>query len=254
MAVSVRSIKPNIGAIIEVERARLLDEAVVAKCLELLEERVVVVFPRIGLTDAEQLAFTDSLGTRVNFTRGLRTTSDIDPDIYRVTLDPKLTPEPEYVQATFFWHMDGLTVDMPPTRASLLSARRVATKGGQRNSRAPMPRISTYRSPIRQSSSGWWRGIAFLRTCATSPTQRRQNRPQDGVPRRNGRSCGRIVRDVSRSSSVPPRNASSTCLYRKGARYSRDYWSGPCNQTLRIAISGKSAISWSGTIRVRSTA
>jgi alpha-ketoglutarate-dependent taurine dioxygenase len=131
MTLSVKSIKPNIGAVIEVDRARLLDEDVVAKCLELLEERVVVVFPRIGLTDAEQLAFTDRLGTRVNFTRGIRLSHDIDPDIYRVTLDPKLTAEPEYVQATFFWHMDGLTVDMPPAKASLLSARKIAAEGGQ---------------------------------------------------------------------------------------------------------------------------
>ena len=133
MEVPVKLIKPHIGAIIEVDRSRLLDDAVVEKCLELLDERVVVVFPRIGVTDDEQLAFTDRLGTRVNFTRGVATgdAGAVHPDVYRVTLDPKVKPDQEYVYSTYFWHMDGLTVDIPPPKASLLSARSVARKGGE---------------------------------------------------------------------------------------------------------------------------
>jgi alpha-ketoglutarate-dependent taurine dioxygenase len=128
MGTTVTNIKPHIGAIVEVNRRSLLDDAVVAQCLDLLERRGVLVFPRIGLSDAEQLAFTDRLGTRLSFT-GL--VSGAEEGIYRITLDPRQNPQPEYVHATFFWHMDGLTADVIPPRASLLSARSVAAKGGQ---------------------------------------------------------------------------------------------------------------------------
>jgi alpha-ketoglutarate-dependent taurine dioxygenase len=87
----------------------------------------VLVFPRISLNDEEQLALTDRLGTRVNFIRRMGSASDV----YKITLDPKVEPFPEYVQGTFFWHMDGLTSDIPPPKATLLTARRLANKGGQ---------------------------------------------------------------------------------------------------------------------------
>jgi alpha-ketoglutarate-dependent taurine dioxygenase len=56
----VENIKPNIGAIVHVDKASLTDPEVTQRLAELLETRGVLVFPRIGLSDAEQLAFTDS--------------------------------------------------------------------------------------------------------------------------------------------------------------------------------------------------
>jgi len=131
MNISVTHVKPHIGSIIEIKREQFLEDAVVDKCRELLEERGVVVFPRLNLTDAEQLAFTDRLGTRVNFTSNIANDKDMDPDVYKITLDPKFNLTPEYVQGTFFWHMDGLNSNIPPPKATLLSARTVAPKGGQ---------------------------------------------------------------------------------------------------------------------------
>lgn len=129
--VRVERIKADIGARVYVDRAALGDAAVAARCLELLEEHGVLVFPKLGLSDAEQLAFTDSLGTRVNFVRKVPGGTAAAPDVYKITLDPKINTEPEYVLGTFFWHMDGVTQDMPPPKATLLSARRVAATGGQ---------------------------------------------------------------------------------------------------------------------------
>ena len=48
-----------------------------------------------------------------------------------MTLDEDASIEPEYVLGTFFWHMDGLTVDVSPPKATLLTARKLAPKGGQ---------------------------------------------------------------------------------------------------------------------------
>lgn len=131
MKIEVENVKPSIGAIVHVERSALFDEDVAQRCLELLEERGVLVFPRIGLSDAEQLAFTDRLGTRVNFTRSVAGGDADTADVYTITLDRKRNPEPEYVLGTFFWHMDGITSDIPPPKASVLTARSVAPKGGQ---------------------------------------------------------------------------------------------------------------------------
>ncbi len=131
MQLEIETIKPSIGAVVHVDRAALLDPGVTQRCLELLESRGVLVFPRIGLSDAEQLAFTDSLGARVNFTKTVAGGDADTQDVYTITLDPKVNPEPEYVLGTFFWHMDGITSDIPPPKATVLTARSVAAKGGQ---------------------------------------------------------------------------------------------------------------------------
>jgi hypothetical protein len=86
---------------------------VVQRCLELLDQRGVLMFPRIGLNDAEQLAFTDKLGARVNFTGRVPGGNSSAQDVYTITLDPKINTEPEYVLGTYFWHMDGLTSPAP---------------------------------------------------------------------------------------------------------------------------------------------
>jgi alpha-ketoglutarate-dependent taurine dioxygenase len=132
MSIEIVPIKPHIGATVHVDRSRLCDDDVVKRCLEALEQRCVLVFPRLDLTDAEQLAFTDRLGTRVNFTRKAPGGNAADePDVYKITLDPEINDQPEYVQGTFFWHMDGVTSNIPPPKGTLLTARRLAPKGGQ---------------------------------------------------------------------------------------------------------------------------
>ena len=130
MNLQVEPVKPAIGAVVHADRAALTDPASAQKILELLEKHGVLVFPRVNLTDEEQLAFTDALGARVNFTTTVAG-GDKDTGVYTITLDPKKNPEPEYVLGTFFWHMDGITSDIPPPKASVLTARKTAPKGGQ---------------------------------------------------------------------------------------------------------------------------
>jgi alpha-ketoglutarate-dependent taurine dioxygenase len=95
----------------------------------MLNDRVVLVFPQVNFTDAEQLAFTDLLGGRLNLTSEATTAKN--EDVYQVTLDKKINRAPEYVPGTFFWHMDGLPVETAPPAATLLSARKLAPAGGQ---------------------------------------------------------------------------------------------------------------------------
>jgi alpha-ketoglutarate-dependent taurine dioxygenase len=131
MKIQYENVKPKIGSIVRIERSALLDPEVVRECLDLLEQRQVLVFPRVDLSDKEQLAFTDLLGARVNFTNQIAGGDRETPDVYTITLDPKINNEPEYVLGTYFWHMDGICSPIPPPRASVLSARKVAPKGGQ---------------------------------------------------------------------------------------------------------------------------
>jgi alpha-ketoglutarate-dependent taurine dioxygenase len=123
-------LKPAIGARVYLDRADIGDPAVSEELLGLLEDHTVLVFPKIGLTDAEQLALTDSLGKRVNVSAQVPGRAD-SAAVYQVTLNKGAGIEPEYVLGTFFWHMDGLTIDVPPPKATILSARKLSAKGGQ---------------------------------------------------------------------------------------------------------------------------
>lgn len=130
MTLQVEVLKPAIGAKVHLDRAAIGDPAVSQELLALLEKHTVLVLPQIGLTDAEQLALTDALGERVNVEAKVPGRADAAA-VYEVTLNEGAAIEREYVFGTFFWHMDGLTVDVPPPKASLLSARQLAAKGGQ---------------------------------------------------------------------------------------------------------------------------
>ncbi|WP_297493467.1 TauD/TfdA family dioxygenase [Acidocella sp.] len=129
-AIRVEVIKPEIGAVLHVDRAALCEPAVAARIMELLELHDALIFPRLKLTDEEQVAFTGALGALVNFTHTAPGGSKAN-DVYEITLDKKKNPEPEYVLGTFFWHMDGTTINQPVPKASVLSCRKTSPKGGQ---------------------------------------------------------------------------------------------------------------------------
>ena len=128
---TVEALKPALGAVIHCDRTALFDPEMGKRFYDLLEERGVLIFPKVNLSDKEQLAFTDNLGARVNFTTTAPGGDQDTPDVYTITLDKAQNAEPEYVLGTFFWHMDGVTIDQPPPKASVLTCRKTAPKGGQ---------------------------------------------------------------------------------------------------------------------------
>lgn len=130
MTVTVEAIKPNIGALIRVPADHLLDDETISTVRRELELRGVLVFPQLNASDELQLALTDKLGERVNFTRQVPGSDADTPDVYKITLDRKLNTEPDYVLGTFFWHVDGVTIDQPLPKATVLSARRLSASGG----------------------------------------------------------------------------------------------------------------------------
>ena len=130
--VSIDPIKPHIGGIVHVAKDHLFEDETIAAVREALEQCGVLVFPRMNLTDGEQLAFTDKLGKRVNYNRKAPGSgAGGEEDVYTITLDKKINFQPEYVLGTFFWHIDGVTINQPLPKATLLSARRLSPTGGQ---------------------------------------------------------------------------------------------------------------------------
>src|SRR5689334_19884113 len=88
-------IKPKIGARVLNEKEELLSGELAGEIMETLEDRGVLVFPKIGFNDDQQIAFTSTLG---KFARELR-----GEEIYKVSLDTGENATAEYLKAAFFW-------------------------------------------------------------------------------------------------------------------------------------------------------
>lgn len=129
--VRVEPIKPAIGAVVHVDKETFLGDAFPRKCEELLEKYTALVFPQLGLTDAEQLAFTDRMGERINFTDTVPGGNVSAEDVYMITLNKDVNAEPEYVWGSMFWHGDGIVSDIAPPKYTLLSCKNPPDKDGQ---------------------------------------------------------------------------------------------------------------------------
>ena len=131
MTIRYDRLKPEFGAVVHAEKADFADPAFALECVGLLEDRMVLVFPAACLSDAEQLVFTDLMGDRSDFSARQLDKDGEDSEFYKVSLDPEIKQDSQYVYATWFWHMDGVTALKDPPAATLLSARNVAGEGGQ---------------------------------------------------------------------------------------------------------------------------
>jgi alpha-ketoglutarate-dependent taurine dioxygenase len=118
---ATEEIKPRIGSRVLADKATLLSGAHAAEIRELLELRGVLVFPEVGFTDEEHVAFTHTLGKFAKELRG--------EDIYKITMDEAAHATAQYLKATLFWHFDGFMSPMP-IRASLLASKVVSPTGG----------------------------------------------------------------------------------------------------------------------------
>lgn len=131
MSIRYDTLKPQFGAVVHAAKADFTDPAFALECVELLEDRMVLVFPKAHLSDEEQLAFTELLGAPSDFSARELEKDGEDSEFYKVSLDPEIKQDSQYVYATWFWHMDGVTALEDPPAATLLSARTVAGEGGE---------------------------------------------------------------------------------------------------------------------------
>ncbi|MCV7219045.1 TauD/TfdA family dioxygenase [Mycobacterium crocinum] len=104
------------------------DDTTAEAVLDALEDNGVLVFPGLNLTPEAQVAFCSRLGEVDRSADGRHPVSGI----YPITMDKTKNASAQYLRAAFLWHIDGCTPtnDECPQKATLLSAKQVATEGG----------------------------------------------------------------------------------------------------------------------------
>ena len=113
---------PRIGSQVKAPLEQLLDGSLAKRLRALLEERGVLLFRGLDMTDEQQLQFGKTLGTPRH---------EHGTDITKVSSDRKTSPIfAEYTQGTYFFHFDD-TYMQYPALASVLLARTIAPRGGQ---------------------------------------------------------------------------------------------------------------------------
>jgi alpha-ketoglutarate-dependent taurine dioxygenase len=125
----VADVAPRIGSAIHTDRATLLSGERAGEIREIMERRGVIVFPEINLTDAEQIAFTHTLGTFAHEDGEARDGEGRD-SVYPITMDASINKNADYLKGAFYWHLDG-TMSDKPILASIMSARALAPEGGE---------------------------------------------------------------------------------------------------------------------------
>lgn len=120
-SLKTREIKPKIGTEVLNGKEDLLSGKYSAAIRDLLEQRGVLVFPKIGFSDEEQLAFTKTLGNTARERTG--------EEVFAISLDPEKSSGVEYLKGAFYWHFDGV-IQEQPILASLLSSKVLPPSGG----------------------------------------------------------------------------------------------------------------------------
>jgi alpha-ketoglutarate-dependent taurine dioxygenase len=124
--ITMERLSATVGAeVVGVDAAQLVaDDALPGLILEALETHGALIFRQAGIDDDTQVAFSKRLGQVEVFGQG------VNPEIFRVTLDPQKNRAAVYLRGTFDWHIDGCTDDVP-IMATILSAHAVAESGGE---------------------------------------------------------------------------------------------------------------------------
>ena len=123
---AINKLTTSVGAeVVEVDPERLAtDDTFGEAVLEALEDNGVLVFPRLGLEPAAQVALCRRIGQIDHSSDGQHPVAGI----YPITLDKSKNASAAYLRATFVWHIDGCTPTNGecPQKATVLSAVQVA--------------------------------------------------------------------------------------------------------------------------------
>jgi alpha-ketoglutarate-dependent taurine dioxygenase len=122
MTFTAVDLTPHIGTEIGAELDALLDGSIAGELRAMLEQRGVLLFRGLGMSDEQQLRFARTLGVpRVEH----------GTDITKVSSDKSKSPIfAEYTEGTYFFHFDDTYMEYPAL-ASVLRCRKVAPAGGQ---------------------------------------------------------------------------------------------------------------------------
>jgi alpha-ketoglutarate-dependent taurine dioxygenase len=122
MTFTTADLTPSIGTEVKAGLQTLLDGSIAGELRALLEQRGVLLFRGLGMTDEQQLQFARTLGLPRN---------EHGTDITKVSSDKSKSPIfAEYTEGTYFFHFDDTYMEYPAL-ASVLRCRTVAPQGGQ---------------------------------------------------------------------------------------------------------------------------
>lgn len=118
----VTELKPRIGAMVRTDLESLLSGEHADRIRQLIEERGVVLFRGLDITDEDQIAIAGTLGP----------TGDLDiGQVYKVSQDKEVNPTHYlYNLGNFSWHIDRTDTDVPP-HITMLCSKKLAPTGGE---------------------------------------------------------------------------------------------------------------------------
>src|SRR6185369_1648566 len=117
----VVDVTPRIGSEIRTDVETLLSGREAANIRETLEQRGVVFFRGLEISDEQQVAFAKTLGDIVQ--------NEGESGIYKISLDKNVNQRAEYLKGSMFWHFDG-SLQPYPNLATLLRAIKLSESGG----------------------------------------------------------------------------------------------------------------------------
>ena len=122
MQLDVVDIAARIGSEIRTDLDTLLSGREAANIRATLEQRGVVFFRGLDISDEDQVAIAKTLGNLVQ--------SEGEEGIYKISLDDKVNERAKYLKGSLFWHFDG-SLQPFPNLATLLRAITLSDIGGE---------------------------------------------------------------------------------------------------------------------------
>jgi len=122
MTLQVIDLTPCIGSEIKTDIDTLVSGAEAAAIRRALQERGVVFFRGLQISDEQQVAIAKTLGTIVE--------GEGEGGIYKISLDKGVNQRADYLKGSLFWHFDG-SLQPYPNLAALLRAIKLSDTGGQ---------------------------------------------------------------------------------------------------------------------------
>src|ERR1044071_5417621 len=96
---NVRDLTPRIGSEIRTDVETLLSGRDAEDIRATLEQRGVVFFRGLQISDEQQVAIARTLGTVVG--------DEGEQGIYKISLDDTVNQRAKYLRGSLFWHFDG---------------------------------------------------------------------------------------------------------------------------------------------------
>lgn len=122
MELEVIDCTPSIGSEIRTDLDTLLSGRAATTIRDILEQRGVVFFRGLDISDEQQVAIANTLGTVV--------ANEGQGGINKISLDEKVNQRAKYLKGSMFWHFDG-SLQPLPNLATLLRAVQLSDTGGQ---------------------------------------------------------------------------------------------------------------------------